>query len=41
MNAPSRDLEATRLAVAREIVSRSEINKADPLHAARMELLSS
>jgi hypothetical protein len=35
MNAPSRDLEATRLAIAWEIVSRSEINKADPLHAAR------
>jgi hypothetical protein len=32
----SRELEATRLAVAWEIVSRSEINKADPLHAARM-----
>ena len=32
----SRELEATRLAVAWEIVSRSEINKADPLYAARI-----
>jgi hypothetical protein len=33
---PSRELEATRLSVAWEIVSRSEINKADPAHAARV-----
>jgi hypothetical protein len=31
----SRELEAARLGIAWEIVSRSEINKADPLHAAR------
>jgi hypothetical protein len=36
MKPQSRELESTRLAVAWEIVSRSEINKADPLHAARM-----
>jgi len=32
---PSLELEATRLAIAWEIVSRSEINKADPLYSAR------
>ncbi|HEY7700292.1 MAG TPA: hypothetical protein VIE88_17835 [Vicinamibacteria bacterium] len=35
-SAPSPEIEAARLAIAWEIVSRSEINKADPLHAARM-----
>jgi hypothetical protein len=32
----SRELEATRLAIAWEIVSRSELNKADPLYSARL-----
>ncbi|MGH9391294.1 MAG: hypothetical protein ACRD1Z_16930 [Vicinamibacteria bacterium] len=31
-----RELEATRLAIAWEIVSRSELNKADPLYSARL-----